>query len=148
MQDEAKTKLVSVEDAAAALDLRRDYRYAPGGGATTEETHLRDYWRVIRRRLWVPIAVVAVTVTLTTLYMLRSPSIYEGKTTVQIDQEDRVVNFKDFSINVGNEDANYINTQLRNLQSQKIAYLVARTLDLEHNPAFLGGKLIAGVRPV
>jgi capsular exopolysaccharide synthesis family protein len=148
MQDEAKTKLVSVEDAAAALDLRRDYRYAPGGGTTTEETHLRDYWRVIRRRLWVPIAVVAVTVTLTTLYMLRSPSIYEGKTTVQIDQEDRVVNFKDFSINVGNEDANYINTQLRNLQSQKIAYLVARTLDLEHNPAFLGGKLIAGVRPV
>lgn len=148
MQEEAKTKLMSVEDAAVALDLRRDYHYGRGGTLEAEDTHLRDYWRIIRRRLWVPITVVAISVTLTTLYMLRSPSIYEGKTTVQIDQEDRVVNFKDFSINMGNEDANYINTQLRNLQSQRIAFLVAQALDLEHNPAFLGGRLIAGMRPV
>jgi capsular exopolysaccharide synthesis family protein len=96
----------------------------------------------------VPISVVLVIVTLTTLYMLRTPSIYEGKTTIQIDQEDRMVDFKDFAINVGNEDSNYINTQLRNLQSQKVAFLVAKAIDLEHNPAFLGGRLISGVKPV
>ncbi len=148
MQDEAKTRLVTVDEQASALDVRRDYQYGRGGATTPEETHLRDYWRIIRRRLWVPITVVAVAVTLTTLTMLRSPSIYEGKTTVQIDQQDRVVDFKDFSINMGNSDPNYINTELRNLQGQRIAYLVAKTLDLEHNKAFLGGELIAGARPV
>ncbi len=148
MQEEARNKLVSVEDAAAALDVRRDYHYGRGSVADEKETHLRDYWRIVRRRLWVPISVVAVTVTLTTLYMLRSASIYEGKTTIQIDQEDRIVDFKNFAVNMANDDANYINTQLRNLQSQRIAYRVAKTLDLEHNPAFLGGRLIAGVKPV
>jgi polysaccharide biosynthesis transport protein len=152
MQDEAKTRLVTVDEAAAALDVRRDpqrdYNYGRGGTVAPEETHLRDYWRIIRRRLWVPITVVAITVTLTTLTMLRSPSIYEGKTTVQIDQQDRVVDFKDFSINMGQSDPNYLNTELRNLQGQRIAYLVAKTLDLEHNKEFLGGQLIAGARPV
>ena len=148
MQEEARNKLISVEDAAAALDVRRDYHYGRGSVADEKETHLRDYWRIVRRRLWVPISVVAVTVTLTTLYMLRSASIYEGKTTIQIDQEDRIVDFKNFAVNMANDDANYINTQLRNLASQRIAYRVAKTLDLEHNPAFLGGRLIAGVKPV
>lgn len=154
MQEEAKTKMVSVEEAAAALDLRRDYRdyrdyrYGRGGSIEPEETHLRDYWRIIRRRLWVPVTVVAVVVTLTTLYMLRSPSIYEGKTTVQIDQQDRAINLKDISINMGGDDANYIATELRNMQSPEIAYLVAKALDLEHNPAFLGGRLMAGAKPV
>jgi capsular exopolysaccharide synthesis family protein len=148
MQEEAKTKLATVEEAAAALDLRRDYQYGRGGTVETAETHLRDYWRIIRRRLWVPITVVVVTVTLTTLYMLRSPSIYEGVTTVQIDQEDRVLNLKDLQINMGGSgDVNYLNTQLRNLQSQRIAYLVAKTLDLEHNPGFFpGGARPAGVK--
>jgi capsular exopolysaccharide synthesis family protein len=154
MQEEAKTKLMTVEEAAAALDTRRDYRdyrdyrYGRGGTIENEDTHLRDYWRIVRRRLWIPITVVAVVVTLTTLYMLRSPSIYEGKTTVQIDREERVVNLKDVSINMGSEDANYLNTELRNLQSPRIAYLVAKAIDLEHNPDFLGGRLIAGARPV
>ncbi|MBX3280094.1 MAG: polysaccharide biosynthesis tyrosine autokinase [Acidobacteria bacterium] len=151
MQEEAKTKLATVDDAAAALDLRRDYRdyrYGRGGTTDPEETHLRDYWRIIRRRLWVPITVVAVVVTLTTLYMLRLPSIYEGKTTVQIDQENRSVNLKDISINMGSDDPNYIATELKNLQSARIAFRVAKLLDLEHNPAFLGGRLIAGARPV
>jgi polysaccharide biosynthesis transport protein len=147
MQDEARTKLISVEEAATALDVRRDYHYGRGTTADSE-AHLRDYWRVVRRRLWVPISVVLVVVTLTTLYMLRSPSIYEGKTTIQIDQEDKIVDFKDFAINVSNEDVNYINTQLRNLQSAKVAFLVAKQIDLEHNQAFLGGRLISSVRPV
>lgn len=141
---------MTIDEAAAQLDVRREphYHYGRGGTINVEEAHLRDYWRIIRRRLWVPITVVAVVVTLTTLYMLRSPSIYEGKTTVQIDPQNQVVDFKDFALNMGGDDAAYINTELRNLQGQHIAYLVAKGLDLEHNPAFLGGQLIAGAQPI
>jgi len=150
MSDESKTRLMTIDEAAAQLDVRREphYHYGRGGTINVDEAHLRDYWRIIRRRLWVPITVVAVVVTLTTLYMLRSPSIYEGKTTVQIDPQDRVVDFKDFSLSMGGDDAAYINTELRNLQGQHIAYLVASGLDLEHNPTFLGGQLMAGAKPI
>lgn len=132
-------KLMTVDEAAAALDLlRRDYGYGRGGAHEPQETHLRDYWRIIRRRLWVPITVVILTVTLTTIYNLRLPSIYEGITKIEVEREDRVVNLKDLQINVGGgDDLQYINTQLKILQSPKIAYLVVKALDLEHNATFL-----------
>ena len=140
MLEENKDKLIPAADATAALDLRRDYHYGRGLPAEGEDTHLRDYWRVVRRRLWVPISVVFVTVTLTTIYMLRVPSIYQGETTIQIDQPDSsVFNLKELRINVG-DDGQDINTQLRNLRSPTIAYRVIKALDLEHNGKFLGAE--------
>jgi len=140
MLEENKDKLIPAADATAALDLRRDYHYGRGLPAEGEDTHLRDYWRVVRRRLWVPISVVFVTVTLTTIYMLRVPSIYQGETTIQIDQPDSsVFNLKELRINVG-DDGQDINTQLRNLRSPTIAYRVIKALDLERNGKFLGAE--------
>lgn len=149
MQEENRNnKLMTVDEAAAALDmLRRDYGYGRGGAAETEETHLRDYWRIIRRRLWVPLSVVILSVTLTTIYNFRLPSIYEGVTKIEVEREDRVVNLKDLQINVGGgDDTAYINTQLKILQSPRIAYLVVKALDLEHNRAFLPEKNNASAR--
>jgi polysaccharide biosynthesis transport protein len=141
MQEENKTKLIPVEEAATALDFRRDYGYSRGPATEPEGTaHLRDYWRIVRRRLWVPLSVVVVTVTLTTIYNLRLPSIYEGVSQIEINNEDRVVNMKDMQINMGGgSDAQYINTQLKILQSPRIAFLVAKSLDLEHNNEFIPG---------
>lgn len=143
MQEDNKTKLISVEEAAAALDMRREY-YGYGRPAAAENegsTHLRDYWRIIRRRLWIPLSVVILTVTMATIYNLRLPSIYRGVSKIEIDREDRVVNLKDMQINMGaGDDSQYINTQLKVIQSPRIAYLVAKALDLEHNSEFLPGK--------
>ena len=145
MQEENKVKLMSVEEAAAALDVRREaapYGYgrgqAPGGDQP--QIHLRDYWRIIRRRLWIPISVILLTVTLTTIYNLRLPSIYEGVTKIEIGREERAVNIKDVQISMGGgDDTQYLNTQLKILQSPKIAYQVAKRLDLEHNADFAPG---------
>src|SRR5574341_779740 len=104
MQEEAKTKMMTAEEAASFLDLKRDYVYGRGVTVEREETHLRDYWRIIRRRLWVPISVVVVAVMMATIYNLRSPSIYEGVTRIEILREDRVVDLKDFQINVTGSD--------------------------------------------
>ncbi len=145
MQEEAKTKLMTVEEAANLLDLKRDYVYGRGVSVEREETHLRDYWRIIRRRLWVPVGVLIVTVTLATIYNLRLPDIYEGVTKIEILRENRVVDLKDFQINVsGADDSQYINTKLKALQSPKIAHRVAKTMDLEHNSIFAPGL----VRPM
>lgn len=140
MQEEAKTKMMTAEEAASFLDLKRDYVYGRGVAVEREETHLRDYWRIVRRRLWVPISVVVIAVMIATIYNLRSPSIYEGVTRIEILREDRVVDLKDFQINVaGSDDSQYINTKLKAIQSPKIAYHVAKTLDLEHNSVFAPG---------
>lgn len=140
MQEENKNKLITAEEAAALMDLRRDYTYGRGVTVESEETHLRDYWRIIRRRLWVPISVVIVTVTLAAIYNLRLPSIYEGVTEIALEREDRIVNVKDLQINMGGgDDTQYINTQLKIMQSPRVAYLVAKALDLEHNTDFLPG---------
>src|SRR5215831_13471098 len=133
MHEETKNKLMTVEEAANLLDLKRDYVYGRGVAVDREETHLRDYWRIVRRRLWVPISVVVVTVTLATIYNLRSPSIYEGVTKIEIQREDSGVALKDFQINVaGTDDSQYINTKLHVLRSSKVAYFVGQTLDLDH----------------
>lgn len=134
---------MTVEEAASLLDLKRDYAYGRGAAVDHNETHLRDYWRIVRRRLWIPISVVVVTVTLATIYNLRLPSIYEGVTRIEIQQEDRQFALKDFQINMGGgDDTQYINTKLKALQSPKIAYFVAKTLDLEHNSEFLPGRAL------
>src|SRR5262245_60970658 len=142
MQEEARNKLMSAEEAANFLDLKRDYGYyGRGGSADQDETHLRDYWRVVRRRLWVPISALVVTVTLATIYNLRLPSIYEGTARIEVQREDGGVGLKDFQINVGaTDDSQYINTKIKTMQSSKVAYFVAKTLDLEHNNEFLPGR--------
>ncbi|MCI0524580.1 MAG: polysaccharide biosynthesis tyrosine autokinase [Acidobacteria bacterium] len=140
MQEEAKTKMMTAEEAASFLDLKRDYVYGRGVTVEREETHLRDYWRIIRRRWWFPVSAVVLIAMIATIYNLSSPSIYEGVTRIEILREDRVVDLKDFQINVaGSDDSQYINTKLKAIQSPKIAYHVAKTLDLEHNSVFAPG---------
>ena len=140
--EDRNNKLITADDAAAQLDLlRRDYGYGRGGVHETEETHLRDYWRVIRRRLWVPLTVMALTVTLTTIYNLRLPSIYEGVTRIEIAGKDHVVNLKDVQLNLGGaEDPAYLATQLKILESPQIAYRVAKSLQLDRSSEFMPGN--------
>lgn len=138
MHEETKNKLMTVEEAANLLDLKRDYVYGRGVAVDREETHLRDYWRIVRRRLWIPVSVVVLTVTLAAIYNLSLPDIYEGVTRIEIQREDRLVDLKGFQINMGGaDDSQYINTKLKLLQSPKVAYHVVKALDLEHNSEFL-----------
>jgi polysaccharide biosynthesis transport protein len=141
MQGENKTKLIPVEEAAATLDRTRDYSYGRGPATESEgKVHLRDYWRIVRRRLWLPLSIVFVTVTLTTIYNLRLVSIYEGVSQIEVNQEDRLVNLNDMQLNMASgNDTQFINTQLKILQSPRIAMLVAKSLDLEHNNEFNPG---------
>jgi len=106
-----------------------------------ESIPLRDYWRSVRKRLWLVIGVTALITMLALLYMLRKPDIYEAHARVQVDLEGAgqtrgAVANSPIVVNNTLNDVSYFNTQLENLSSQELLLRVVKTLDLEHNPRF------------
>src|SRR6478736_5208958 len=78
------------------VDLARtfDYPVSPGGrypsygkASGQEGFQLFDYWRAIRKRLWLVIGIGVLVTTLTAIYMARKPNIYQATAIVQVDLE-------------------------------------------------------------
>src|SRR6187399_3316072 len=64
-----------------------NYNYGVDPNAETE-VHLLDYWRAIRKRLWLIISIVLLVSMLTVVYVSRKPDIFEAKARVQVNLED------------------------------------------------------------
>ena len=137
------------EPAAEALvhhSPMTDYRYEgaddlqmSGGGGYAR---LREYWRSIRKHIWLVIGVIAIVTMLAIVYMARQPDIYEARARVQVDLEvnnPALGSLKGNSVilNTPYQDPTYFNTQLQILSSTGLLSRVVKTLDLEHNQAFL-----------
>lgn len=109
------------------------------------EMHLRDYWRTIRKRLWLIIGLALLVTTIAALRTARQPDIYQASARVQVDTE----NFspalgasKGGSYYVDNYmDPEYFNTQVQILSSPSLLRRLAKTLDLEHNQTFLDSRV-------
>lgn len=138
------SELVKQERAIDALDRPIDppqsYNYGVDPNAENE-AHLLDYWRAIRKRLWLVAGVVALITMLAVVYVARKPDFYEAQARVQVDLEDAgsVVN-NARPLYGPSDDPIYFNTQLQILVSQGLMRRVVRTLDLEHNPDFFKGN--------
>src|SRR5262245_34871446 len=77
--------LSSRGDGAAPYSRPNSYGY---GSETSEtEVHLLDYWRAVRKRLWLVIGMAALITMLATIYVARKPDIYESSARVQVDLE-------------------------------------------------------------
>ena len=117
----------------------------PYGVAGVEATTLRDYLFVVLKRKWLILSLVLAVTSLVTIQMFRSPSIYKGETTIKIEPKPRsVLQTKDIVINA-QSDPNFWGTQLRLLENPTLARQVVLTLDLQNNPAFLGGQSQGGI---
>lgn len=107
-----------------------------------DRVHLRDHWKAVRKRLWL-IAGLAVLVTaLATVMMLRRHNVYEATSRVQVDLETAnplLSSSKNSSIVVSSQvnDPAYFNTQLQILAGPGLLRRAVKSLDLEHNPAFI-----------
>lgn len=132
-----------------AIKDRMEVALAPkaliGAGAESEgdgKIRLLDYWRSIRKRLWMIAGIAALVSMLVTIYMARKPDIYQAQALVQIDNEDLNPALsgasKNNSVVVSNQanDPAYFNTQLRILTSPGLLRRVIKTLDPEHNELF------------
>lgn len=107
-----------------------------------EGMQLMDYWRAIRKRLWLVIGLTVLITTLTAIYMARRPNIFQAKATVQVDLEqankDLMVGEKQLS--VSNPDPAYFNTQLQLLTSETLLRRVVKELSLDSNKEFQQSK--------
>src|SRR5439155_7505286 len=114
------------------------YGYGQSSGSESD-VHLLDYWRAIRKRLWIVGGVVALITTLATIFVARKPDVYEASSRVQVDLENNPMyagKTAPMIVNPVNDPA-YFNTQLQILTSPGLLRRVVKTLDLEHNQAFL-----------
>jgi capsular exopolysaccharide synthesis family protein len=123
----------------AAAEPYRNYR---GAAAAEEGIRILDYWRAIRKRLWLVIGIAVLMTTLAAIYMSRRPDVYEAHSRVQVDLEqvnpDLVAS--DRRAPVVNSDPSYFNTQLQNLNSPTLLRRVVKELDLENNKDFMNPK--------
>ena len=114
------------------------YKMDPGG---EDSVHLLDYWRSIRKRLWLVIGIAVLITSLAAIYMSRKPDIFEAQARVQVDLErvNPALGVKDSPIIVNNSanDPSYFNTQLQILTGPGLLRRVAKSLDLENNRDFL-----------
>lgn len=117
----------------------------PYGTSGLEPTTFRDYLFVVLKRKWLILSLVLVVTSLVTIQAFRAPSIYEGETTIRIEQKaPNVLQTKDIVI-AGQGDPNFWGTQLKLLENPALARQVVLTLDLQHNPSFFGGQSQGGV---
>ncbi|HEY5884797.1 MAG TPA: polysaccharide biosynthesis tyrosine autokinase [Pyrinomonadaceae bacterium] len=109
------------------------------------EMHLRDYWRTIRKRLWLILGLALIVGMIVTLRQARQPDIYQASARVQVDTESfspATGASKGGSYFVDNYmDPEYFNTQVQILSSPTLLRRVAKTLDLEHNQTFLDPRI-------
>ena len=137
------TELVRKESNPAALEKPIEpplsYNYGVDPNADNE-VHLLDYWRAIRKRIWLVLGVVALVTMLAVVYVARKPDFYEAQARVQVDLEETGGLVNNARPLYGpTDDPIYFNTQLQILVSPGLMRRVVRTLDLEHNPDFFKG---------
>jgi succinoglycan biosynthesis transport protein ExoP len=141
---EPSAELIKREPDATALERPGEsagnpHSYSYGFDTNDEtEVHLLDYWRAVRKRLWLVLGVVVLITMLSVLYVARKPDIYQASARVQVDLENNAALVGKTVIGSGNDPV-YFNTQLQILGSPGLMRRVAKTLDLEHNPDFFKG---------
>ena len=106
-----------------------------------EGMNLRDYWRTIRKRLWLIVGLAVIVSTIAALRQARQPDIYQAGARVQVDTEsvNPALGASKGSVYYSDSymDPEYFNTQVQIISSPTLLRRVARTLDLEHNQTFL-----------
>src|SRR5207253_10465074 len=106
-------------------------------------SRFRDYWRSVRKHLWMVIGIVVLVSGVTAMYMARQPDVYESRSGVQVDSETAnnpaigALKGNPIFLNNSSQDPTYFNTQIQILTSAGLLGRVAKTLDLEHSEAFL-----------
>jgi capsular exopolysaccharide synthesis family protein len=139
-------ELIKKEPGLTAIDGPRDsgsphsYNYGVDPNAESD-IHLLDYWRAVRKRLWLVLSIVALMTMLSVIYVARKPDIYQANARVQVDLENSgaVVGKTPYVFGPTN-DPTYFNTQLQILISPGLMRRVVKALDLEHNPDFFKGN--------
>jgi capsular exopolysaccharide synthesis family protein len=154
------------------LPARQDPRHAQQiaqarGGATALSLDLRDerrdddeidllaYWRILVKRRWLVLSIVAGVVALALLATLMATPVYRATSVLQLEKEGtQVVQIEGIQPgDTGGWDPEFLQTQYELIQSRSLAERVANELDLDQEtlerlsePGWLG-RMLASLRP-
>lgn len=105
-----------------------------------QRIHLRDYFWVVRKRVWTLLAVFTMLVTTVTIKTFNTRPIYEANARLLIEKEElNVVSFKEvLAVNPTAED--YYRNQIEVLKSKSLAKRVIDALDLQSSPEFASSE--------
>lgn len=113
-----------------------------GGYGETGGFQLLDYWRAIRKRLWLVVGITVLITTWTAIYMARKPNIYQADAIVQVDLEQTNPDLvtSESKRPLSNPDPAYFNTQLQLLASDSLLRRVVKEHSLDTNKEFQAAK--------
>ncbi len=116
------------------------YRSLPYGGAVPDPLSsglpLRDYLRVLRKHRWMIITVVVVMVSVVSIFTYRMPAIYQALLRVEINGETPdLSNLRELFMTMPT-DEEFLQTQVRILQSDDLAMQTIRALHLHEKSNF------------
>ncbi len=104
------------------------------------EPHLLDYLIILRKHQWLIVAFLLTVVTVVTIASFKTKPEYEAAARVEVDKEAQNLQpFPDSNAFGEYEDSEtYIETQTKILQSETLALMTIRTMDLGRYPEFGG----------
>ncbi len=108
-----------------------------------------DYWRAIRKRLWLVLGIAVLMTTLAAIYMARKPNVYRAQAVVQVDNEqnnpDLIATERQRPLS--GSDPSYFNTQLQLLWSESLLRRAVKEHNLDSNEDLLKAKAEVGSSP-
>jgi exopolysaccharide transport family protein len=105
----------------------------------TQDSALREYMRVLIKRKWMVLAVMATIFIVVAVASLRQTPVYDAMGRIVINKSDSNVIFKDSMPMMDYYDQTDLDTEVRILQSDLMALQVIRQLNLDKRPEF-GGR--------
>src|SRR5574337_898441 len=101
-----------------------------------EETHLRDYWRIVLKHRWIVLTFFAMIVTTATIYTFSLTPTYQATASLKIDYErPQILSFQEIgSPGHQNYGPEFMGTQQKLLQSRSLAKRVIETLKASGQP--------------
>lgn len=99
--------------------------------ASDGSLHFLDYWRVIRSRKEIVLAVILLIVLTGTAYTLLLPPVYMARTTISVEEDVLDVDVFERQIGGGMFDPYFLRTQYEIIQSRPILYQVIENLNLQ-----------------
>src|ERR1017187_1133796 len=103
----------------------------------TRALHWRHYLLVVVEHKWVALSTFLIVMGATIAWTYHQTPLYRATATVQVDSDTmKVLSIPDV-LSTDTRDEQYINTQVKILQSRTLCDQVVQSLRLDRNPAFL-----------
>jgi capsular exopolysaccharide synthesis family protein len=128
--------------ANAELDQLRFIEIGAGNQGPQDQLSLVGFWRVVRKRKWVILSCLAATVAIVTIVSLLMPRKYDAVARINLDYENsNSLGLEQLGLPGGIDASTKLETQIRIMQSETLAWSVMKQLRLDQQAQFAPAKL-------